>query len=155
MSASSRRVNYQRVLKENIPSLKICSKHINSHHAYSSCVVLTHSARLKTIHSIKNLTERQTDRQTDKTSTVAEMDREERVQIIILCHNNTQGPRNLIPLLQTFSTFFILVIIYLLFNHKPTRVKENSLIDNVLTNSLSEEIKSCVLYSDLSDHFPI
>ncbi len=83
------------------------------------------------------------------------MDREERVQIIILCHNNTQGPRNLIPLLQTFSTFFILVIIYLLFNHKPTRVKENSLIDNVLTNSLSEEIKSCVLYSDLSDHFPI
>ncbi len=53
MSASSRSVNYQRVLKENIPSLKICSKHINSHHAYSSCFVLTHSARLKTIHSIK------------------------------------------------------------------------------------------------------
>ncbi len=84
------------------------------------------------------------------------MDREERVQIIILRHNNTPGPRNLIPLLQTFSTFFILVIIYLLFNHKPTRVKENSLIDNVLmSNSLSEEIKYGVLYSDLSDNFPI
>ncbi len=84
------------------------------------------------------------------------MDREERVQIIILRHNNTTGPRNFIPLLQTLSTFFILVIIYLLFNHKPTRVKENSLIDNVLmSNSLSEEIKSGVLYSDLSDHFPI
>ncbi len=85
---------------------------------------------------------------------IAEMDREESLQIIILRHNNILGPRNCIPLLQTFSTFFILVIIYLLFNHKPTRVKENSLIDNVL-NSLSEEIKSCVLYSDLSDHFPI
>ncbi len=85
---------------------------------------------------------------------IAEMDREERLQIIILRHNNILGPRNFIPLLQTFSTFFILVIIYLLFNHKPTRVKENALIDNVL-NSLSEEIKSCVLYSDLSDHFPI
>ncbi len=84
------------------------------------------------------------------------MDQEERVQIIILRHNNTQGPINFIPLLQTLSTFFILVIIYLLFNHKPTRVKENSLIDNVLmSNSLSEEIKSGVLYSDLSDHFPI
>ncbi len=71
------------------------------------------------------------------------MDREERVQIIILRHKNTPGPRNFIPLLQTFSTFFILVIIYLLFNHKPTRVKENSLIDNVLmSKSLSEEIKS-------------
>ncbi len=48
-------------------------------------------------------------------------------------------------LLQTFSTFFILAIIYLLFNHKPTRVKENT----------CEEIKSGVLRSDLSDHYPI
>lgn len=41
--------------------------------------------------------------------------------------------------------------------HKSTRVKENSatLIDNILTNSLSEGIKSGLLYLDLSDHFPI
>ncbi len=41
--------------------------------------------------------------------------------------------------------------------HKPTRVKENSatLIDNILTNYLSEGIKSGVLCSDLYDHFPI
>lgn len=37
--------------------------------------------------------------------------------------------------------------------HKSTRVKENS--DNILTNSLREGMKSGVLYSDLSDHFPI
>ncbi len=41
--------------------------------------------------------------------------------------------------------------------HKPTSVKENTetLIDNILTNSLSEGIKSGVLCSDLSDHFHI
>ena len=41
--------------------------------------------------------------------------------------------------------------------HKSTGVKENSatLIDNILTNSLSEGMTSGVLYLDLSDHFPI
>lgn len=50
-----------------------------------------------------------------------------------------------------YSNYFFPLI------HKSTRVKENSatLIDNILTNSLSEGMKSGVLYSDLSDHFPI
>ena len=41
--------------------------------------------------------------------------------------------------------------------HKSARVKENSatLIDNILTNSLSKGMKSRALYLDLSDHFPI
>lgn len=50
-----------------------------------------------------------------------------------------------------YSSYFFSLI------HESTRVKENSatLIDNILTNSLSEGMKSGVLYSDLSDHFPI
>lgn len=50
-----------------------------------------------------------------------------------------------------YSSYFFPLI------HKSTRVKENSaaLIDNILTNSLREGIKSGVLYSDLSDLFPI
>lgn len=50
-----------------------------------------------------------------------------------------------------YSSYFFPLI------HKPTRVKENSatLIDNILTNNLSEGMKSGVLYVDLSDHFPI
>lgn len=50
-----------------------------------------------------------------------------------------------------YSNFFFPLI------NKSTRVTESSetLIDNILTNSLNGDIKSGVLYSDLSDHFPI
>ncbi len=72
------------------------------------------------------------------------------VKIIILRHNNIPGPINLIPLLQIFSIFFILVIVFLLFInlHKLNKVQQ-------LTNSLSEDIKSDVLYTELSDNFLI
>lgn len=50
-----------------------------------------------------------------------------------------------------YSSYFFPLI------HKPTRVKETSatLIDNILSNSLTEGMKSGILYTDLSDHFPI
>ncbi len=49
-----------------------------------------------------------------------------------------------------FSIFFILVIIFLLF----LNLQELKKIQQ-FTNSLSEEMKYGVLYSDLSDNFPI
>lgn len=50
-----------------------------------------------------------------------------------------------------YSNYFFPLI------YESTRVTENSetLIDNILTNSTSLGIKSGVLHSDLSDHFPI
>lgn len=50
-----------------------------------------------------------------------------------------------------YSSYFYRLI------HKPTRVKDSlaTLIDNTLTNSLSDGTKSGVLHVDLSDHFPI
>ncbi len=71
-------------------------------------------------------------------------------KIIILCHDNITGPINLMPSLQIFATFFILVIILLL----VINLQELNKIQQI-TNSLSEEIKSGVLYSDLSNNFPI
>ncbi len=56
----------------------------------------------------------------------------------------------LYPLLCIFSMFFILVIIFLLFINLQVLKKIQQ-----LTYSLSEEMKYSVLYSDLSDHFPI
>ncbi len=73
------------------------------------------------------------------------MGREERVQIIILCHNNTFDTLTVDFLDILYPSYYLPSYSII----KTTRVKENSLIDNVLTNSLSEEIKSCVLYSDL------
>lgn len=50
-----------------------------------------------------------------------------------------------------YSSYFFPLI------DKSTRVHENSttLIDNILNNSLTNRMKSGVLFSDLSDHFPI
>ena len=50
-----------------------------------------------------------------------------------------------------YSTFFYPLI------HKATRVKETTatLIDNILSNSLSNCLRSGVLYCDVSDHLPI
>ena len=41
--------------------------------------------------------------------------------------------------------------------NKPTRISENtvSLIDNIFTNNFCTDILSGVIYSDISDHFPI
>ena len=40
---------------------------------------------------------------------------------------------------------------------KPTRItdKEASLIDNIFTNTIEEEKHTGLIYSDLSDHFPV
>ena len=40
---------------------------------------------------------------------------------------------------------------------KPTRITENkaSLIDNIFTNTIQEEKHTGLIYSDLSDHFPV
>ncbi len=61
---------------------------------------------------------------------------------------------------ETLSGDFLNVLYSSYFSpliHKSTRVNGNSatLIDNILTNSLGKGMKSEVLYSDLSDHFPI
>ncbi len=87
----------------------------------------------------------------DKSSTIAETDGVyAKDKIIILHHNNIPVPINLITLLYIFSIFFILVIVFLLFINPQELNKIQQ-----LTNSLSEYIKSDVLYSDLSDNFLI
>ncbi len=50
-----------------------------------------------------------------------------------------------------YSNYFYPII------HKPTRVTDRSatLIDNILSNCLNKEMHSGILYSDITDHFPI
>lgn len=61
-------------------------------------------------------------------------------------HSSTQDFLN-----NLYSNYFYPII------HKPTRVTDRSatLIDNILTNSLNKVLQSGILYSDISDHFPI
>ena len=67
-----------------------------------------------------------------------------------LLNANSHNPTNdFIDLMYSYN--FIPLI------NKPTRVGLNSatLIDNVFTNNLSNNILQGILYSDISDHFPI
>ena len=40
---------------------------------------------------------------------------------------------------------------------KPTRVNDNcaSLIDNIWSTEVEHNVRNCILYTDISDHFPI
>lgn len=69
--------------------------------------------------------------------------------INLLKHNTDTVTREFLNILHS-SYFFPLIL-------KSTRVKNNSvtLIDNILTNTLSEEMESGVFLVELSDHFPI
>lgn len=54
--------------------------------------------------------------------------------------------------LEKMFSFYMLPLI-----SKPTRVstKTATLIDNIFTNTLNDNVHSGLLYSDFSDHFPV
>jgi Endonuclease-reverse transcriptase len=60
---------------------------------------------------------------------------------------------------QLVSTFVNNMSVHSLFPciHSPTRITTGSstLLDNIFSNNLNQEFKSAIIYSDISDHFPV
>ena len=68
---------------------------------------------------------------------------------INLCHSSSKPVNEFLNMMSSFSLFPVI--------DKPTRITNNtsSVIDNIFTNDISSHIIPGVIYSDITDHFPI
>ena len=69
--------------------------------------------------------------------------------IDLLSYNVNNNTKNFVDQMFSMSIFPLI--------NKPTRITNqcHSIIDNIYTNSIKEDIISGVIIADISDHFPI
>ena len=67
----------------------------------------------------------------------------------LMKHNENRGTHEFIDIMFNVGLHPVI--------SQPTRITSstNSLIDNIFTNCINDDIYSCLLINDLSDHLPI